>query len=172
MVSLMIVLVRRNRVVFDFFPIRSPFTSLNERPVRLGREVQSLQRFDPRFISYLASSFVFQAFDQVSFVSPPLSLLLRSSLFSSLSDLSSTLLSLRHSTYKNLFFIGASTQPGTGVPVIVAGSKVISSRIHRFLQGKETWLDNDDVGFNLKVLVTLITILIAFLAVGLKLIRS
>lgn len=42
----------------------------------------------------------------------------------------------RHATHKNLFFCGASTQPGTGVPVVVAGSGVVAARIDAFLRGK------------------------------------
>ena len=42
----------------------------------------------------------------------------------------------RHATHKNLFFCGASTQPGTGVPVVVAGSGVVAARVDAFLRGK------------------------------------
>ena len=66
----------------------------------------------------------------------------------------------RHSTYRNLFFIGASTQP-----VIVAGSKVISNRIDLHLKAKETWLDNDDVGFNFKVLLALLSLVVGLASV-------
>lgn len=46
--------------------------------------------------------------------------------------------STQHAHYRNLFFVGASTQPGTGVPVVVAGSKVIAEKVDRFLQGYDT----------------------------------
>lgn len=43
--------------------------------------------------------------------------------------------SIQHDRYRNLFFVGASTQPGTGVPVVVAGSGVVADRVHQFLIG-------------------------------------
>lgn len=35
----------------------------------------------------------------------------------------------RHSSYKGLYFVGASTHPGTGVPICLAGSKITSEQI-------------------------------------------
>ncbi len=35
----------------------------------------------------------------------------------------------RHSTFGDLYFVGASTHPGTGVPIVLAGSKTTSSQI-------------------------------------------
>ncbi|PWN42435.1 phytoene desaturase [Ceraceosorus guamensis] len=46
--------------------------------------------------------------------------------------------SVQHATYRNLFFCGASTQPGTGVPVVVAGSAVVAKRIDDFLSKKSS----------------------------------
>ncbi|KDN52487.1 phytoene desaturase [Tilletiaria anomala UBC 951] len=46
--------------------------------------------------------------------------------------------STQHSYYRNLFFVGASTQPGTGVPVVVAGTEVIAKKADRFLRGYDT----------------------------------
>ena len=37
--------------------------------------------------------------------------------------------STRHSDYQGLYFVGASTHPGTGVPICLAGSKVTSEQI-------------------------------------------
>lgn len=49
--------------------------------------------------------------------------------------------SIQHAKYNNLFFVGASTQPGTGVPVVVAGSGVVAHRVTAFLEGREKgWL--------------------------------
>ncbi len=49
--------------------------------------------------------------------------------------------SIQHASFSNLFFVGASTQPGTGVPVVVAGSGVVAERVNAFLEGRETgWL--------------------------------
>lgn len=42
----------------------------------------------------------------------------------------------QHDRFKNLFFVGASTQPGTGVPVVIAGSGVVAEKVDRFLRGK------------------------------------
>ncbi|KAN0061863.1 hypothetical protein ACQY0O_005857 [Thecaphora frezii] len=45
--------------------------------------------------------------------------------------------SIQHAKIDNLFFVGASTQPGTGVPVVVAGSGVVADRIDKHLQGHQ-----------------------------------
>lgn len=37
--------------------------------------------------------------------------------------------STRHATIRNLYFVGASTHPGTGVPICLAGSKVSTEQI-------------------------------------------
>ena len=37
--------------------------------------------------------------------------------------------STRHSSIKNLYFVGASTHPGTGVPIVLAGSKITTEQI-------------------------------------------
>lgn len=34
-----------------------------------------------------------------------------------------------HSSIRNLYFVGASTHPGTGVPIVLAGSKIVSEQI-------------------------------------------
>lgn len=47
----------------------------------------------------------------------------------------------QHAKYSNLFFVGASTQPGTGVPVVVAGSGVVAEKVDSYLRGQQTgWL--------------------------------
>ncbi len=35
----------------------------------------------------------------------------------------------RHKTYKNLFFVGASTHPGTGLPIVLLSAKLVVERI-------------------------------------------
>ena len=35
----------------------------------------------------------------------------------------------RHPTFKDLYFVGASTHPGTGVPIVLQGSKISTSQI-------------------------------------------
>lgn len=44
----------------------------------------------------------------------------------------------QHAEYDNLFFVGASTQPGTGVPVVVAGSGVVAEKVDAYLTGRRT----------------------------------
>ncbi|MFN2272476.1 MAG: phytoene desaturase family protein, partial [Anaerolineae bacterium] len=35
----------------------------------------------------------------------------------------------RHGRYKNLYFCGASTHPGTGVPIVLIGAGLVEERI-------------------------------------------
>jgi phytoene desaturase (3,4-didehydrolycopene-forming) len=35
----------------------------------------------------------------------------------------------KHATYKDCYFVGASTHPGTGVPICLAGAKITSEQI-------------------------------------------
>eukprot|EP01117_Protostelium_nocturnum_P003795 TRINITY_DN15057_c0_g1_i1.p1 TRINITY_DN15057_c0_g1~~TRINITY_DN15057_c0_g1_i1.p1 ORF type:complete len:554 (+),score=152.61 TRINITY_DN15057_c0_g1_i1:122-1783(+) len=37
--------------------------------------------------------------------------------------------STRHQVHKNLYFVGASTQPGTGVPIVLCGAKLVGTQI-------------------------------------------
>lgn len=72
----------------------------------------------------------------------------------------------QHSSFKNLFFVGASTQPGTGVPVVVAGSGVVATKVDKFLRGESTgWLSweaaRGSVGLALLVLGALLLLGIA-----------
>jgi phytoene desaturase len=41
----------------------------------------------------------------------------------------------RHSRYKNLYFVGASTHPGTGVPTAMVSGRLVSNRIRDELSG-------------------------------------
>lgn len=41
--------------------------------------------------------------------------------------------STRDETFKNLYFVGASTQPGTGVPLVMMSAQIVSDRLHREL---------------------------------------
>ncbi|UPK95875.1 hypothetical protein LCI18_006810 [Fusarium solani-melongenae] len=48
----------------------------------------------------------------------------------------------QHSQFKNLYFVGASTHPGTGVPICIAGSKIIAEQILQnagFSDGEIPW---------------------------------
>ncbi|KAF5023290.1 hypothetical protein F66182_4671 [Fusarium sp. NRRL 66182] len=54
----------------------------------------------------------------------------------------------QHSKYKNLYFAGASTHPGTGVPVCIAGSKIVSEQILRdsgFKDQDIPWMDQKSI---------------------------
>ena len=37
----------------------------------------------------------------------------------------------RHPRYKNLYFVGASTHPGTGIPTVLVSAKLTTDRILR-----------------------------------------
>jgi phytoene desaturase len=37
----------------------------------------------------------------------------------------------RHSRYRNLYFVGASTHPGTGLPVVLVSARLVAERILR-----------------------------------------
>lgn len=45
----------------------------------------------------------------------------------------------RHPQINNLFFVGASTHPGTGVPICLAGSKLVSKQVITAARGKRLW---------------------------------
>ena len=48
----------------------------------------------------------------------------------------------RHDNIQGLYFVGASTHPGTGVPVVLAGGKVTSEQILRDLKMDIPWPPN------------------------------
>jgi len=37
----------------------------------------------------------------------------------------------RHKRHKNLYFVGASTHPGTGVPIVLLSAMLIEERLKR-----------------------------------------
>ena len=45
----------------------------------------------------------------------------------------------RHQSVKNCYFVGASTHPGTGVPIVLAGSKITTEQILRDLNLNVSW---------------------------------
>ncbi len=47
----------------------------------------------------------------------------------------------KHSEIKNLYFVGASTHPGTGVPIVLAGSKITTGQILDDLGMTKPWTD-------------------------------
>ncbi|GAC99899.1 hypothetical protein PHSY_007502 [Pseudozyma hubeiensis SY62] len=76
--------------------------------------------------------------------------------------------SIQHAKYNNLFFVGASTQPGTGVPVVVAGSGVVAERVSAFLEGREKgWLSWEAVrGSIFLAVLALLGVMVAGFAAG------
>ena len=49
----------------------------------------------------------------------------------------------KHTTIQNLYFVGASTHPGTGVPIVLAGSKLTTSQILEDLGLPKPWPAGD-----------------------------
>jgi phytoene desaturase (3,4-didehydrolycopene-forming) len=47
--------------------------------------------------------------------------------------------STKHGSYKNLYFVGASTHPGTGVPIVLAGSRITTEQILDDLGMEKPW---------------------------------
>lgn len=47
--------------------------------------------------------------------------------------------STKHASIKSLYFVGASTHPGTGVPIVLAGSKMTSGQILDDLNMQKPW---------------------------------
>ena len=45
----------------------------------------------------------------------------------------------KHSNYENLYFVGASTHPGTGVPICLAGSKLVAEQILKNSDMERPW---------------------------------
>ena len=50
----------------------------------------------------------------------------------------------KHAKYEDLYFVGASTHPGTGVPICLAGSKITSEQILDGLQMPVPWVRNGE----------------------------
>ncbi|KAI8910464.1 phytoene dehydrogenase-like protein [Gorgonomyces haynaldii] len=62
----------------------------------------------------------------------------------------------QHHKHKNVFFVGASTHPGTGVPIVLCGARLVAGRVKRFLNGtaESNWWVYLLVAFVLLVLST------------------
>jgi phytoene desaturase (3,4-didehydrolycopene-forming) len=45
----------------------------------------------------------------------------------------------KHDSYSNLYFVGASTHPGTGVPIVLAGSKITTEQILDDMGMEKPW---------------------------------
>lgn len=56
----------------------------------------------------------------------------------------------KHAKYKGLYFVGASTHPGTGVPICFAGSKITTEQILDNLRMQVPWVRNGEQDSNAK----------------------
>jgi phytoene desaturase (3,4-didehydrolycopene-forming) len=54
--------------------------------------------------------------------------------------------STKHAHYDGLYFVGASTHPGTGVPICLAGSKITAEQILDNLRMRLPWTRNGEQG--------------------------
>jgi len=45
--------------------------------------------------------------------------------------------SITHDKYDNMFFVGASVHPGTGVPIVLHGAGLVEEEVHAWLSGKK-----------------------------------
>jgi phytoene desaturase (3,4-didehydrolycopene-forming) len=48
-----------------------------------------------------------------------------------------------HAKTKGLYFVGASTHPGTGVPIVLAGSKIVAEQVLKSVGGEVPWKDGE-----------------------------
>jgi phytoene desaturase (3,4-didehydrolycopene-forming) len=49
-----------------------------------------------------------------------------------------------HPTISNLYFVGASTHPGTGVPIVLAGAKLVSEQVLQKWKLKAPWRKDEE----------------------------
>lgn len=49
----------------------------------------------------------------------------------------------KHSAIEGLYFVGASTHPGTGVPIVLAGAKVVSEQVLGHAKIRVPWANED-----------------------------
>ncbi|KAJ3354330.1 hypothetical protein HDU83_005485 [Entophlyctis luteolus] len=83
--------------------------------------------------------------------------------------------SMRHADYGNCFFVGASTHPGTGVPVVLCGAKLLESEIARlisagkgFAREKLFGLLNFEFGVTIGILGLVFAVLVGISAMALS----
>lgn len=50
----------------------------------------------------------------------------------------------KHANIRNLFFVGASTHPGTGVPIVLAGAKLVCDQVLRQWRRKAPWTEKEE----------------------------
>ncbi|KAJ3122374.1 hypothetical protein HK100_012027 [Physocladia obscura] len=81
--------------------------------------------------------------------------------------------SMRHAEYGNCFFVGASTHPGTGVPVVLCGTKILENEIVQidklgkgFAHQKIFGVVGYEQGVTATILVAFLAILVAIVRVA------
>lgn len=76
----------------------------------------------------------------------------------------------RHAHFSNVYFCGASTQPGTGVPIVLCGAKMVAEQILGDLQIQVPWKPNVSAQRSGNTLwMVILTILVLMLALQIKL---
>jgi phytoene desaturase (3,4-didehydrolycopene-forming) len=65
----------------------------------------------------------------------------------------------QHRKYKNMFFVGASTHPGTGVPIVLCGARKLAEEITRQVKNPT------EVGFSFSLFLSFMAIVIAIAVV-------
>ncbi|KAJ3363081.1 hypothetical protein GGF31_001256 [Allomyces arbusculus] len=72
--------------------------------------------------------------------------------------------STRHADFKNVFFVGASAHPGTGVPVVLYGARLVAQQIARAVQGGKAGLYASQAGSNMVMILALLAVIVAVVA--------
>ncbi|KAI9144743.1 phytoene dehydrogenase-like protein [Paraphysoderma sedebokerense] len=67
--------------------------------------------------------------------------------------------STRHGEFNNLFFVGASTHPGTGVPIVLYGARLVTDQINKNVKDKTLY--KGDKGNSMSILIALLVAIIA-----------
>jgi len=67
----------------------------------------------------------------------------------------------QHAEYENMFFVGASAMPGTGVPVVTAGSKIVADKVEDYLNGKRRG-NGGKIGLLIFVVVAILSLFLFF----------
>ncbi|OLL22074.1 Phytoene desaturase [Neolecta irregularis DAH-3] len=61
--------------------------------------------------------------------------------------------------FQDLYFVGASVQPGTGVPIVISGAKIVSEEILRNLKMHIPWKKQEEQSMNFATIFAIIAAL-------------